>query len=87
MRRRVLTVVGSYLAALGLVVAIPVVVLGTRVGPLVVVLGPGLGLHALDVVLIVGGVPLAVALLRSVERLREDLEDETGGGWFWERWR
>ncbi len=69
-----------------------VVALETRVGPLVVVLGPGLGLHALDVVLIVGGVSLAAVLLRYAERLDDELEDEARPGlpepwWrFWERW-
>ena len=81
-----LRIAAARLGAVGVLVAIAVVSVDSRVGPVVVIFSTGHGLHALDVLLIVVGVPCAVALLRYAERLREDHEDEARSGRFWERW-
>ena len=56
------------LGALGLLVAAAIVPMLSNVGPVVLVLGPGLGLHALDAGVIVIAIPLTVVLLRAAER-------------------
>ena len=73
------------LGALGLLVAAAVVPTVTKVGPVVITLGPGIGLHALDVVLIAGGVPLAVVLLRYAEQLRVDGKEDVKFARVWSR--
>ena len=55
------------LGALGLIVGVTLVAATTKIGPVVVTLGDGRGLHALDVLLVSVSVPLAVLLLRSAE--------------------
>ncbi len=60
------------LGALILLAAVAVVPAMTSVGPIMLIFWSGHGFHALDVGLIMVGVPAAVALLRYAELLGED---------------
>ncbi len=60
------------LGALILLAAVAVVPAMTSIGPIMLIFWSGHGFHALDVGLILVGVPAAVALLRYAELLRED---------------
>ncbi len=87
-----LRVLAARLGALTLVIVTAVVAVVAKIGPVMVVFGTGRGLHALDVVLILVGVPLAVVLLRYAERVERDdgekaVPDPAVPWWrFWE-WR
>ncbi len=63
------------LSALVLLAATAVVPATTSIGPVMLIVWPDRGLHALDVGLILVGLPAAVALLRYAESLSKD--DET----------
>lgn len=69
---RAVRIAAARLGALILLAAAAVVPATTSVGPVLLILWSGSGLHALDVGLIAVGVPAAVALLRHAEVLRED---------------
>ena len=58
------------LGVLGLIVGVTIVSAVTKIGRVVVTVGPGFGLHALDVLLVSVSVPLAVLLLRYAENHR-----------------
>lgn len=75
-----LQVVAARLGALGLVMAAAVVPVATKIGPVVLYVGAGHGLHALDVVLLGVGVPIAVLLLCYAEWLSLDGQDGRRAG-------
>ncbi len=96
MNRRSIHVGTARLGALALLTAVAVVPAVTKVGPVVLDAGTGIGLHALDAVVMVIAVPLAIALLRYAEMLGEDdpsggrtrcsISWPTGGRVTWSRW-
>ncbi len=69
MSRSSIVVAGARLTALSLLVTSAVVAATTEVGPMVVIFWAGHGFHALDAALTVVSVPIAIALLRSAERV------------------
>ena len=62
--------IGAAAAAIALLAAAAVVPATTRIGPVVLVVnaGRGVGLHLFDIVIVAIALPLAVLLLRYVDR-------------------
>ncbi len=75
-RGRAFRVVAARLGALGLVIVTAVMAVETKIGPVVVIFWSDHGLHALDIVLVLIGLPLAVMLVRYAERVEQDGGDE-----------
>lgn len=68
-RGRAFQVVAARLGALGSVIVPAVVAVETKIGAVVVIVWSDHGLYALDIVLVLVGLALAVMLVRYVERV------------------